>query len=94
MAKPKKQTRLQQITEEAWLVTKGDKKIGILNEDVQGRYFYITGKSVKLFDDEQETTKFFGNVDLFTETINEPTTRKDALYIKGTSYRVRRSNTY
>jgi hypothetical protein len=83
MVKPKKQTKLQQITEEAWLVTKGDKKIGILNEDVQGRYFYITGKSVKLFDDEQETTKFFGNVNLFTETINEPTTKKDALYIKG-----------
>ena len=83
MAKAKKQTRLQQITEEAWLVTKGDKKIGILNEDVQGRYFYITGKSVKLFDDEKETTKFFGNINLFTETINEPTTKKDALYIRG-----------
>ena len=82
MAKLKKQTKLQQITEEAWLVTRGDKKLGILNEDVQGRYFYITGKSVKLFDDDLATAKYFGNVNLFTETINEPTSKKDVLILK------------
>ena len=65
----------------AWLVTRGDKKLGILNEDVQGRYFYITGKSVKLFDDDLATAKYFGNVNLFTETINEPMSK--ILLIKG-----------
>lgn len=79
----KKVTKLQQITEEAWLVTRGDKKLGIINEDVQGRYFYITGKNVKLFENDSEARQYFGNVKLFEDTIKEPTTKKDSFYIKG-----------
>lgn len=76
-------TKLQQISDEAWLVRQGDKKLGILNKDVTERYTYITGKTITLFDDDVEVREHFGNIKLFEEQIITPTSKPDEFFIKG-----------
>ena len=44
MVKMKNKAQLQQISDVAWLVRQGPRKLGILNKDVQEHYFYINGK--------------------------------------------------
>ena len=53
-------TKLQQISDEAWLVRQGEKKLGILNKDVRDRFTYITGKSMQLFDDQAVPSAVMG----------------------------------
>ena len=47
-------TKLQQVSDVAWLVKQGNNKLGILNKDVQEKYVYITGKELLKFEDETE----------------------------------------
>ena len=47
-------TKLQQISDVAWLVHQGNHKLGILNKDVQNHYTYITGKELVSFDNDNE----------------------------------------
>lgn len=77
------ETKLQQISEEAWLVQQGGQRIGILNKDVQERYTYITGKTIELFDNDTAVREHFGNIKLFEETINSPTTEHEEFFIRG-----------
>ena len=41
MTKLKNKAQLQQISDVAWLVRQGPRKLGILNKDIQEHYFYI-----------------------------------------------------
>jgi len=76
-------TLLQQISDVAWLVHKGDKRLGILNKDVQERYTYISGQEMINFDSETEVEHHFGNLSLFEEKIETPAKVQDAYYIRG-----------
>lgn len=77
-------TKLQQISDEAWLVKQGDEKVGILNKDVQHRYTYITGKTVTLFSDDTEVQQHFGNIKLFEEVdTNSTIESNDEFFICG-----------
>lgn len=82
-------TKLQQISDEAWLVRQGDHRLGILNKDVQERYTYISGKTLQLFDDDTEVREHFGNIKLFEEAINSPENVDDEFFIKGHKVDVR-----
>ncbi len=79
----KNKTQLQQISDVAWLVRQGEKRLGILNKDIQEKFFYITGKEFIGFDDETEVVKHFGNIHLFTDQVNQPTTLSEEFFIKG-----------
>ena len=76
-------TKLQQVSDVAWLVKQGNNKIGILNKDIQEKYVYITGKELLKFEDESEASEHFGNIKLFSEQITEPHQRQDTYYING-----------
>ena len=76
-------TKLQQISDVAWLVSQGDKKIGILNRDVQDHFTFISGQTIEIFADDKEVTKHFGNITLFEDQITEPLTAPDSFYICG-----------
>lgn len=78
-----KVTRLQQVSDVAWLVKQGENKLGILNKDVQEKYVYITGKELLKFEDESEASEHFGNIKLFSEQITESHQRQDTYYING-----------
>ena len=54
-------TMLQQISDVAWLVHRGESKLGILNKDIQEKYTYITGKELVKFDTKKEVRGYFGN---------------------------------
>lgn len=77
------QTKLQQISDEAWLVRQGEQKLGILNKDVHERYTYISGKTIQLFDDDSEVREHFGNIKLFEETATTPKNNVEEFFIKG-----------
>lgn len=74
---------LQQISDVAWLVHQGEEKLGILNQDIQGNYTYITGKDLIKFDNEGEVKEHFGNTTLFTEKIGTPLQTTEKFFIRG-----------
>lgn len=76
-------TMLQQISDVAWLVHQGKNKLGILNKDVQDHYFYITGKELLQFDNDNQVQEHFGNVKLFEEQIGTSAKIQDTYYIGG-----------
>ena len=86
MTKLKNKAQLQQISDVAWLVRQGPRKLGILNKDIQEHYFYITGKEFVALNDEQEVTDYFGNVNLFSEQIEMPENFIEEFYIKAGWY--------
>ena len=75
--------KLQQISDVAWLVNRGDTHVGILNKDVQNHFTYITGKDIVEFNTETEVVEHFGNVTLFTELDNRDTVVQDEYYVHG-----------
>lgn len=76
-------TMLQQISDVAWLVHQGEKRIGILNKDVQEHYTFISGRELVNFNNEFEVKKHFGNLSLFDVQINTPAQKQDKYYIRG-----------
>lgn len=76
-------TVLQQISDVAWLVHRGKERVGLLNKNVQEHFTYITGRDMVTFNNKEEVVKHFGNIQLFENKINQPTTVPDRLYIKG-----------
>jgi len=76
-------TKLQQVSDVAWLVKQGDSKLGILNKDVQEKYVYITGKELLKFDNEDEVCATFGNIELFSNQVSESHQKQDTYYING-----------
>ena len=83
MVKMKNKAQLQQISDVAWLVRQGPRKLGILNKDVQEHYFYINGKDFVSLNTEEDVANHFGNAKIFEEQITDPATTVDAFYIKG-----------
>ena len=83
MVKTRTKTKLQPISDEAWLVTQGHKRIGILNKDVQNHFFYINGQEAVSLNDEKDVEDFFGNAEIFTNQITESAVTPDSFYIKG-----------
>lgn len=77
------QTMLQQISDVAWLVHRGQQRLGILNKDVQEHFTYITGKELVNFDNENQVREHFGNLTLFEYQIDQPPQKQDVYYIKG-----------
>ena len=77
------QTKLQQISDVAWLVHQGERKLGILNKDIQENYTYNTGKELVKFNNKSQAKQYFGNIKLFEEKIEEPAQRDEEFYIKG-----------
>jgi len=77
------ETKLQQISDVAWLVRQGGEKIGILNKDVQDHYVFISGYNIEVFDNEVEVREHFGNISLFEEQIKEPISLPDGVFIRG-----------
>ena len=69
MIKTKNKAILQQISDTAWILKQGPRKMGILNKDVQDKYFYINGKTIEYFTDEIEVAEKFGNAKIFEEQI-------------------------
>jgi hypothetical protein len=57
--------------------------LGILNKDVQDHYFYITGKELLEFDNDNQVQEHFGNVKLFEEQIGTSAKVQDTYYIGG-----------
>ena len=76
-------TKLQQISDVAWLVNKGGERIGILNQDIQDNFIYISGSDTVNFHGEEEVKDYFGNIKLFDEQIDQPVTNPDKFYVKG-----------
>jgi len=76
-------TKLQQISDEAWIVQKGKQPIGILNKDVQNHFTFISGQSIEVFGSDNEVREHFGNITLFEEQIEKHTVKPDEFYIKG-----------
>jgi len=76
-------TKLQQISDVAWLVHRGTERIGILNKDVQDHYTFISGQTMEIFNNDDEVIQHFGNINLFEEKIEQPTSKQDGFYIKG-----------
>lgn len=77
------ETKLQQISDVAWIVQRGTQRMGILNKDVQNHYTFISGKSVEVFNDDSEVRNHFGNIRLFEDQIAEEIIRKEGMYIRG-----------
>lgn len=76
-------TMLQQISDVAWLVHRGESKLGILNKDIQEKYTYITGKELVKFDTKKEVRGYFGNVKIFEDQIDQPANTEEKFFIKG-----------
>lgn len=76
-------TMLQQVSDIAWLVHQGEKKLGILNKDVQETYTFLTGKETVVFTNDSEVRKHFGNLSLFEVQIDEPAQVQDTYYLNG-----------
>ena len=83
MIKTKNKAILQQISDTAWILKQGPRKMGILNKDVQDKYFYINGKTIEYFTDEIEVAEKFGNAKIFEEQITTSPVVTDTFYIKG-----------
>jgi hypothetical protein len=79
----KNKAKLQQISDTAWILQQGPRKVGILNKDVQDKFFYINGKTIEYFTNEQEVAKKFGNAKIFEEQITTSPVVNDTFYIKG-----------
>ena len=77
------QAKLQQISDEAWIVQRGEERIGILNKNVQNRYTFISGQHIEIFNSDSEVKDHFGNITLFDEQIDKPTVVHDEFFIKG-----------
>lgn len=75
--------KLQQISDEAWIVQRGEERIGILNKNVQNRYTFISGQHIEIFNSDSEVKDHFGNITLFDEQISKPTSVQDEFFIKG-----------
>lgn len=76
-------TKLQQISDVAWLVNKGGERIGILNQDIQDNFIYISGKDTVNFQGEEAVKDYFGNIKLFEDQIDQPVTNPDKYYVRG-----------
>lgn len=77
------ETKLQQISDVAWIVQRGTHRMGILNKDVQDHYTYISGKTVEVFHNDAAVRDHFGNIRLFEDKIDQDLTRRDGVYIRG-----------
>lgn len=75
--------KLQPISDEAWIVQRGDKRIGLLNKNVQDRFTFISGKTIEVFDNEDEVGNHFGNISIFEEQIEKTGDELNEFYIKG-----------
>ena len=75
--------KLQQISDVAWIVNQGEQHIGILNQDVQNHFTYISGSEVLKFDSEDDVISHFGNISLFSEMDQRETVVQDRYYVKG-----------
>lgn len=75
--------KLQPISDEAWIVQRGDKRIGLLNKNVQDRFTFISGKTIEVFDNEDEVGNHFGNISIFEEQIEKTGDELSEFYIKG-----------
>lgn len=73
---------LQQVTDMAWLVRRGDDSLGILNRDVQDHYTFISGSNLLKFKDTFEVVEHFGNSELFSAQMNSAI-RPGEIYIRG-----------
>lgn len=76
-------TKLQQISDVAWLVNRGGERIGILNQDIQDNFIYISGKDTVNFQGQEAVQDYFGNIKLFEEQIDQPVVNPDKFYVKG-----------
>ena len=65
------------------MVSKGGERIGILNQDIQDNFIYISGSDTLNFHGEEEVKDYFSNVNLFDEQIDQPVTNPDKFYVKG-----------
>ena len=83
MVKQKNKAHLQQISDVAWLVSQGPRKVGILNRDVQDKYFYINGKQIVKLGDEEDVGEYFSNVNIFKEQDTVSPVVEDDFFIKG-----------
>jgi hypothetical protein len=77
------ETKLQQISDVAWIVQRGTHRMGILNKDVQNHYTFISGKSIEVFGSDDEVRNHFGNIRLFEDKLDQELIRKDGVYIRG-----------
>jgi len=74
---------LQQLSDIAWIVYHGDKRTGILNEDVQGKYTYITGNEIVHLDNNSDVQSHFGNTRIFEEQITSSHITESEFYLRG-----------
>ena len=83
MIKFKEQVKLQQISEDAWIVNDDTKRVGILHKTIQDKFTYVDKTETILYDSEADVKEAFQNKFLFRNTnkldINQPAT----FYIKG-----------
>ena len=83
MNKAKNLAVLQQISDTAWLLKQGTANLGILNKDVQEHFYYLNGKTVEYFENENQVAEHFGNAKIFEEQITTSPVVNDTFYIKG-----------
>lgn len=75
--------KLQPISDEAWIVQRGDKRIGLLNKNVQDRFTFISGQTIEVFDNEDAVGNHFGNISIFEEQIDKSNQENTEFFIKG-----------
>lgn len=75
--------KLQQISDVAWIVNQGEQHVGILNQDVQNRFTYISGNEILKFDNQDDVINHFGNISLFSDMDQRATVVQDHYYVKG-----------
>jgi hypothetical protein len=75
--------QIQQLSDIAWIVYHGDKRTGILNEDVQGKYTYITGAEIVHLDNDNAVQAHFGNTKIFEEQITSSHITESEYYLRG-----------
>ena len=54
MIKFKEQVKLQQISEDAWIVNDDTKRVGILHKTIQDKFTYVDKTETILYDSEAE----------------------------------------
>lgn len=76
-------TKLLQITDDAWVVQKGITPLGILNKDYQDNYVFVSGKHCQKFESETQVMAHFQDNTIFIKKEYYSSPEPLRVYIKG-----------
>lgn len=75
--------KLKPITDTSWLVmTDNSEKVGLLNEQPDKSYLFLSASVKEVFKDRNDVNSFF-NEDIFTSVTLLPSSEKKEYFVKG-----------